>query len=115
LKNDSFVLFPKDYVLREIVVDACEQNGFRPKIAFEGDDLDAIKGLVAAGLGITLLPEIAMTDNIPQSTVKILITDPYVTRNVGLITPANRDLPPTEKLFYEFLLNFKKDRDWVEG
>jgi LysR family transcriptional activator of glutamate synthase operon len=115
LKNDSFVLFPKDYVLREIVVDACEQNGFRPKIGFEGDDLDAIKGLVAAGLGITLLPEIAMTDNIPQSTVKILITDPYVTRNVGVITPANRDLPPTEKLFYEFLLNFKKDRDWVEG
>jgi LysR family transcriptional activator of glutamate synthase operon len=70
---------------------------------------------VAAGLGITLLPEIALTDNVPQSTVKILITNPYVTRNVGVITPANRDLPPTEKLFYDFLLQLKKNRDWVEG
>ena len=112
LENDVFVLFPIGFVLREIVVQACEENGFKPKITFEGDDLDAIKGLVAAGLGVTLLPEIALTDNIPQSTVKIPIIEPYVTRNVGVITPANRELPPTEKLFYHFLKSKEKDRSW---
>jgi LysR family transcriptional regulator, transcription activator of glutamate synthase operon len=111
LENDLFVLFPKGYVLRELVLEACAKIGFKPKVAFEGDDLDAIKGLVAAGLGLTLLPEIALTDNIPQATVKLPISEPKVTRDVGVITPLNRELPPTEKLFYEFLMTMKKDRD----
>jgi LysR family transcriptional regulator, transcription activator of glutamate synthase operon len=110
LEHDSFVLFPKGYVLREIVVSACARIGFKPKIAFEGDDLDAIKGLVAAGLGLTLLPEIAMDDNIPNATVRLPISEPEVIRDVGVITPLNRDLPPTERLFYDFLMTLKKDR-----
>jgi len=111
LKEDMFVLFPQGYVLREIVIHACHNIGFKPRIAFEGDDLDAIKGLVAAGLGVTLLPEIALTDNIPPGTVKLPITEPDVMRDVGVITPMNRELPPTEKVFYDFLKEFcRKDR-----
>lgn len=110
LKEDSFVLFPKGYILRELVVDACERNGFKPRIVFEGDDLDAIKGLVAAGLGLTLLPEIALTDNIPRNTVRLPISKPQVIRDVGVITPINRELLPTEKLFFEYLRTLKKDR-----
>ncbi|MBP1992275.1 LysR family transcriptional regulator [Paenibacillus eucommiae] len=106
LRGDMFVLFPEGFVLRDIVIDACEAQGFEPKISFEGDDIDTIKGLVAAGLGITLLPEIALNDNIPRSTVKVHIDDPQVTRSVGIITPSNRELPPTEKLFYDFLRNY---------
>lgn len=108
LREDLFVLFPKEYILRDIVVVACENTGFKPKIASEGDDMDAIKGLVAAGLGLTLLPEIALLDNIPVNTVKIPIVEPEVIRDVGVITPANRELPPTEKLFYQFLKSLNK-------
>lgn len=106
LRNDMFVLFPAGFVLRELVIGACTAQGFEPKISFEGDDIDAIKGLVAAGLGITLLPEIALNDNIPRSTVKMRLDDPQVTRSVGVITPSNRELPPTEKLFYDFLKTY---------
>lgn len=110
LSSDQFVLFPQGYVLRDIIVNACEENGFKPKIAFEGDDLDAIKGLVAAGLGLTLLPEIALSSNIPESTVKLPLTEPDVIRNVGVITPLHRELPPTERLFYDFLKQLIKNR-----
>lgn len=106
LRDDSFVLFPEGYILREIVVNACKQIGFEPKVSFEGDDIDAIKGLVAAGLGITLLPEITLMDNIPRTTVRIPISEPTVSRTVGVIIPRDRELPPTEKLFYEFLKEF---------
>ncbi|MFM1651064.1 LysR family transcriptional regulator [Brevibacillus sp. B_LB10_24] len=106
LREDSFVLFPEGFILREIVVNACRQLGFQPKVSFEGDDIDAIKGLVAAGLGITLLPEITLYDSIPRTTVKIPVTEPAVTRTVGVIIPSDRELPPTEKLFYEFLKEF---------
>lgn len=113
LQEDSFVLFPEGFVLREIVVKACEDHDFLPKVSFEGDDIDAIKGLVAAGLGVTLLPEITLNDNIPRSTVKIPLSGPSVTRGVGVIIPSNRDLAPTEKLFYEFLKQFFVDTDWI--
>lgn len=106
LRDESFVLFPNGFVLRDIVVNACKSLGFEPQVSFEGDEIDALKGLVAAGLGITLLPEITLNDSIPRSTVKVTISEPQVMRTVGIITPANRELPPTEKLFHEFVLRF---------
>ncbi|MFF2447357.1 LysR family transcriptional regulator [Neobacillus sp. NPDC058068] len=106
LRDDSFVLFPNGFVLRDIIVNACSQLGFQPKVSFEGQDIDAIKGLVSAGLGVTLIPEITLIDSLPRSTVKIPITEPNVSRTVGVIIPSERELLPTEKLFYEFLGEF---------
>lgn len=106
LRNDSFVLFPDGFILHEIVVSACKELGFEPNVSFEGEDIDAIKGLVSAGLGVTVIPEITLIDNIPSSTVKIPIVEPEVTRTVGVIIPNERELLPTEKIFYEFLKDF---------
>lgn len=106
LAKDTFVLFPKGFVLRKIVEDACIQVGFRPTILCEGEDLDAIKGLVSAGIGITLLPELFLNENLPSNTVEVSIHDPDVRRTVGVITPKHRDLSPSEKLFYEFVKKY---------
>jgi LysR family transcriptional regulator, transcription activator of glutamate synthase operon len=106
LENDSFVLFPEGFVLREIVVNACQQLGFEPKVSFEGEDINAIKGLVSAGLGITLIPEATLIDSLPRTTVKLPLNDPKVSRTVGVIIPRERQLLPTEELFYRFLQDF---------
>ena len=44
----------------EIVVRACREAGFQPRIAFESDDYNVLQGYVAAGLGVTLLPDLAL-------------------------------------------------------
>jgi LysR family transcriptional regulator, transcription activator of glutamate synthase operon len=106
LKDDSFVLFPDGFILRDIVVNACGLQGFQPKVSFEGEDIDAIKGLVSAGLGVTLIPEITLVDNIPRSTVKLHLMDQQVTRTVGVITPSERKLLPTVEIFYDFIRDF---------
>lgn len=105
LRNDPFVIFPSGYILRDLVIQACKQQGFEPNIAFEGMDMDTLKGLVSAGLGVALLPEITLFDNLPRSTVKIKIKPP-VTRSVGMIIHKDRELLPTEKLFYQFVKEF---------
>lgn len=110
MKEDSFVTLPKGTVFREIVLNACSDIGFTPHIAFEGDDIDALKGLVSAGLGVALMPEVTLVDNIPQSTVKIPLVDPAVTRTIGIICPTRRKLLPTEQLFYRFLTEFYAER-----
>ncbi|SDV99935.1 LysR family transcriptional regulator, transcription activator of glutamate synthase operon [Marininema mesophilum] len=106
IKDDPFVLFPRGFVLYRIVTDACHQMGFHPQVSFEGEDIDAIKGLVAAGLGVTLLPEVTLLESIPRTTVKVPVSEPELTRTVGAVIPSNRELPPSEKLFFEFLQEF---------
>jgi LysR family transcriptional activator of glutamate synthase operon len=103
LREDSFIMYPKGFCLNEVVVSACHQCGFEPRVSFEGEDIDSIKGLVVAELGITLLPENTLIDAVPNSTVKIPIVEPQISRTVGVIIPNERPLLPTEQLFYDFL------------
>ena len=100
------MLSPQGYILRDVVINACKQHGFEPEVSFEGKDIDAIKGLVSAGLGITLLPEITLVDSLPRATAKLRINEPRVTRTVGVIIPRDRELMPTEIVFYDFLKQF---------
>jgi molybdate transport repressor ModE-like protein len=44
----------------DVVKDVCREAGFQPRIAFESDDYNVLQGYVAAGLGVTLLPDLAL-------------------------------------------------------
>jgi DNA-binding transcriptional LysR family regulator len=41
------------------VLELCRDAGFEPKISFRSEDYEVLKGFVAAGLGVTILPELA--------------------------------------------------------
>ncbi len=106
LRNEKFVLFPEGYILHKVAIDACKSVGFMPNVKSEGEDMDALKGLVAAGIGITLLPDSSINDTIPRFTVKVPIENPQITRTVGIIYPTNRDMAPSEQVFLDFVSNF---------
>lgn len=106
LRHDQFVLFPEGYILNKVAVDACRSVGFMPNITSEGEDMDALKGLVAAGIGVTLLPESSLYDSTPRMTVKVPIAIPNIRRTVGIIAPTSRDLAPSEEVFVKFISNF---------
>lgn len=106
LRNENFVLFPKGFILHKMAFDACKQAGFMPNISSEGEDLDAIKGLVSAGIGVTLLPESTVSETTPRFTTKLPIHTPQLQRTVGMIIPRNRDLAPSDKIFYKFVKTF---------
>jgi LysR family transcriptional activator of glutamate synthase operon len=105
LKEETFVLFSEGYSLRPIVMDACMKAGFKPIIGFEGEETDTIRGLVAAGMGVSLLPEMALVEISPLQPVKIKITEPQVTRTIGLIRRSNEKLPRIAEAFRHFLHN----------
>lgn len=106
LRNEGFVLFPEGYILNKVVVEACKSVGYTPKISSEGEDMDAIKGLVAAGIGVSLLPESVFYDATPRGTSKLTLIEPPFTRNVGIIYPINRELSPSEQIFLDFVSSF---------
>ncbi|MDD1502923.1 LysR family transcriptional regulator [Lysinibacillus xylanilyticus] len=106
LRNDLFVLFPDGYILHKVAMDACRAAGFSPNVISEGEDLDALKGLVAAGIGVSLLPESSLYDSAARFTVKVPIKAPAIPRTVGIISPVNREIAPSEKIFLDFVTNF---------
>ncbi|MEU8358825.1 LysR family transcriptional regulator [Nonomuraea sp. NPDC048882] len=46
---------------RSHLLDICDKAGFEPHISFTSDDIVAVQALVAAGLGLTMLPGLALT------------------------------------------------------
>jgi len=84
----------------------CETAGFRPGVAFEADDLPTVRGLVAAGLGIAIVP--AARDRSPDSP-RVLrhvpIADPHATREVGLAWSTERRLLPAADMFRQFVID----------
>ncbi|GAA0499436.1 glutamate biosynthesis transcriptional regulator GltC [Salinibacillus aidingensis] len=106
LRHEPFVIFRQGYHIRDIIMKACTQVGFQPRIAFEGEDVDTIKGLVSAGLGVSILPEITLTDLPMRDTKSIEIIEPNVSRTVGIILPSKREVAPSEQVFFEFLKNY---------
>src|SRR5699024_1255808 len=100
LADEVFVLLEHGYGLRQITDELCAAAGFRPTVAFEGQESDTVRGLVAAGLGVALLPA---SEPRPAPGVVEIRLDPPVTREIGLVWPSDRHLSPAAGVFVEFV------------
>ena len=54
------------------VVRSCLAAGFEPNVTFESDDYETVQGLVAAGVGVALIPRLALTRVHPGIVVREL-------------------------------------------
>ena len=89
--EEPFVAVEPGYGLRLITNEFCAQAGFAPRIAFEGEEVETLRGLVAAGLGVALLPP----GLVPRpGVVELEVTAPRTRRAIGLAWPAGRPLTP---------------------
>ncbi|HEY8770667.1 MAG TPA: LysR family transcriptional regulator [Thermoleophilaceae bacterium] len=61
---------------RRITERACQDAGFSPRVAFEVDETLAAQALVAAGVGVTLLPRLALTTVHPSVVARRLAKAP---------------------------------------
>jgi DNA-binding transcriptional LysR family regulator len=67
-----------------IVLRACEQAGFEPRIAYTSDDYFAIQGLVASGMGVALVPGLALASSRDDVAVRPLRGRPPY-RRIGAV------------------------------
>lgn len=110
LAGEAFILLQSGYSLRAISWDACREAGFTPRIAFEGEETDTVRGLVAAGLGVSLMPEIALAVNRSDlQPVPVRVSEPKITREFSVIHHKQSELPPAASLFKEFLIDYFKN------
>src|SRR5438132_488106 len=89
--------------LRRVIDEAFAVQGLSPNVAYEGDDLAIVQGLVEAGLGSTLLP---MPLPVPSNRVAgIALREPPIARTMVLCWDRRRTLPPAANLFATRLMS----------
>jgi DNA-binding transcriptional LysR family regulator len=103
--DQDFIVMEPGYGLRAITDAMCREAGFEPRIAFEGEEADTARGLVGAGLGVSLLPATASSLADP-SVVPVRITTPRAARTVGIAWLADRPLTAPAAAFRDFALTY---------
>jgi DNA-binding transcriptional LysR family regulator len=68
-----------------LLMAASQAAGFEPRIAFHSDDYLAVQGFIAAGVGVALIPDLAL----------VSVRDDIVIRSLGARPPARKILAAT--------------------
>jgi len=104
--SEPFIGLRSASALRRLSDDLCEQAGFRPDVIFEGDDLSNVRGFVAAGLGVAVVPapRAGSPEAVPGPVSYLEILDPGAVREIFLTWSAERRLLPATDLFRRHVL-----------
>ena len=102
--DEHFVTLEPGYGMRKIFDALCVQAGFTPRIAFEGEEAETLRGLVAAGLGVSLLPPPTLSR---PGVRELAVSSPRAVREIGVAwLDGHQDTPPVAA-FKEFLLSHR--------
>ena len=93
LAEDAWVQTSEASACARHVVRICRAAGFEPRVSFESDDYLTVQGLVAAGVGVALIPELALSETYdiaiselhPSAPVRHVVA---ATRGAGVSLPA---------------------------
>lgn len=86
---------------RRDFVAACERRGFTPRIAYTSDDVVADQALIAAGVGVTTMPGLALRSHHAPG-VEATPIDGY-RRRISIATFGDPPHPPATSAFIEAL------------
>jgi DNA-binding transcriptional LysR family regulator len=74
-----------------------------PKIIYEAQHVTTLLGLVEVGMGIAVVPSLAMPSKDHPVLASIPLYDPVVSRRIGLIKKRGRTLAPSAERLYGLL------------
>ena len=103
LRGESFVMLRDGHCFRDLSIAACTHARIAPRIAFESDQFSSLFGMVAAGVGISLVPEMAIDRNARCRYVRL--SDARATRTVVTAVLRGRSLNWVQQAFLSEIRN----------
>jgi DNA-binding transcriptional LysR family regulator len=105
--GEPFIALRPTSALRKLGDDLCAAAGFRPRVVFEGDDLSNVRGLVAAGLGVAIVPSPRAGSPVagPGPVLYLPILDDGAERDIYLTWSADKALLPAVDLFRRHVID----------
>jgi LysR family hydrogen peroxide-inducible transcriptional activator len=97
LRGEPFVMLRDGHCFRDLSIATCTHARVTPKIAFESDQFSSVLGMVAAGVGISLVPEMAVDRNAGCRYVRL--SDSRATRTIVAAVLRGRSFNRVQQAF----------------
>ncbi len=101
LRNESFLLLRDDHCFRETAIEVCKRARLLPKVVFESGQFSSILAMVGAGLGISIVPEMAL-ERRPDCQF-VLLEDERASRTIGVAVLKGHFLSGVQRAFLSHL------------
>ncbi len=105
LQGVSFVAFEKGIPTRKVVDDFFAQHQINVKIAMEFDNIETLKKAIEVGAGVSILPVLAIQNEIKQKTLKVVhVAGKSLYRPLGILKLKGKAVSLAVTKFIEILL-----------
>jgi DNA-binding transcriptional LysR family regulator len=91
LSAESFIFYQGR--ARDTALESCRKAGFEPRIVCESGELGTVRALVAAGLGLAIVPRLA-AGSLPASIRTVTIREPKMQRQIAAVWQKSSVLSP---------------------
>jgi DNA-binding transcriptional LysR family regulator len=103
--GEPFVVFKHAFDFHDLVEELCAAAGFEPESAFEAEDVASARALVAAGLGVAVVPPLHGASAEPaRGPHHLELIDANATRSIGVAWDKRRYRSPMTELFRSFVI-----------
>ena len=103
LSEEAWVQTSEASACARHVVRICRGAGFEPRVSFESDDYLTVQGLVAAGVGVALIPELALSQTVSYDIAVRELHPGGPVRHVVAATPGSGVSLPAAAAMLEIL------------
>ena len=103
LRGEPFVMLRDGHCFRDLSVAACTRARITPRIAFESGQFSSLLGMVAAGVGVSLVPEMAIDPN--ASCRYVRLSDARATRTIVAAVLRGRSFNRVQQAFLQGIKN----------
>ncbi|SNZ17133.1 DNA-binding transcriptional regulator, LysR family [Terribacillus aidingensis] len=103
LRNEDFIFYNEEFALHDIMRKRCIEEGFEPHILFKSAQWDFISEMVAANLGVSVLPE-SICNRTYNADIRIIDLTPSIPWNLAIITKKEKYISYAGRRFIEFFL-----------
>src|SRR5712664_2041713 len=101
LRSEPFLLLRDGHCFRDTAVAACDRARLHPQIVFESGQFSSILSMVSAGMGVSIVPEMAVEKKSGCRFVRIV--DAEASRTVGAVVLRGRSLTRLHRAFLAHL------------
>ncbi|WP_413298837.1 LysR family transcriptional regulator [Bacillus sp. 1P10SD] len=103
LKDEEFIFYHEEFALNQIMRNHFIAAGFEPKILFKSSQWDLMTEMVAANLGITILPQ-SICNRAFNSDLKVIKLQDDIMWRLAVITKKDRYISNAGRTFIDFIL-----------
>lgn len=101
LRTEPFLLLRDGHCFRNTALAACDRARLHPQIVFESGQFSSLLSMVGAGMGISLVPEMAIDQKAGCRYVRI--ADEQAARTIGAVVLRGRSLTRAHNSFLSVL------------